>query len=226
LPTNTIVEVLEKGEIATLNGRKAAWYKVQFGKDKGYAFGGFLQMGNKVKSTNQANAETAGAGAENTNFADVLQKGLVTAESGLTLRKEASAKAASVTVIPKNQEVGVLEFTEISEEIKGMHGVWCKVRYGKKEGYLFSAYIIFSTATITAKSGLTLRKGVGKDSEKITVIQSGKVVYLLPPVFNEAGEVVTDSTYTDEEGNIWYFVRYGRFEGWALGLYLGIEGRC
>ncbi len=227
LPTNTIVNVLEKGENATINGKKSAWYKVLYGKYEGYAFGGYLKMGTKLAATTDANVETAGDGkGESTSFSDVLQKGLITAPSGLTLRKTPSAKGASITVIPKNQEVGVLEFLNEMSEIDGMQGTWCKVRYGRKEGYLFSPFINFSTATISAKSGLTLRETAGKEGAKLTVIPSGKTVYLLPPTVNDAGEMLEDCFYEDNEGNTWYKVRYGKFEGWASGQYLEMETGC
>lgn len=227
LPTNSIVNILEKGEMATINGKRSPWYRVQYGKYEGYAFGGFLKMGGKLIATTDASVETAGDGrGESTSFGDVLQKGLITAPSGLTLRKSPSQKGASITVIPQNQEVGVLEFLEESMDIDGMQGVWCKVRYGRKEGYLFSAFINFSTATITAKSGLTLRERGSKDSPKITVIPSGKTVYLMPPVINDAGEMLDDSFYTDEDGVTWYKVRYGKYEGWASGEYLAMEAGC
>lgn len=221
LATNSIVKVLETGEEVTIKGKTAPWYKVQYGDKEGFAFGGYLQLGDKVRSTNSADAQTAGEETGQTSFANVIQKGLITANSGLTLRKTPSTNAQSITVIPKNREVGVLEFMESAEEIDGIDGVWCKVRYGKKEGYLFSPYINFSTATIVAKSGLTLRDT--PQGDKLTVIPFGKVVYLVPPYINDNGEVTSDSVYTDENGVTWYRVRYGKFEGWSSGEFLEIE---
>jgi uncharacterized protein YgiM (DUF1202 family) len=228
LPTNSIVKVLETGEEVTIKGKKAPWYKIQYGNAEGYAFGGYLQMGSQVKATNDVEAQTAGEEtSQTTSLANVQQKGLVTANSGLTLREAPKVSAKSITVIPKNHEVGVLEFMDFIDKIKGIDGVWCKVRYGKKEGYLFSAYINFSTAKIIAKSGLTVRAEPSKQGEKITVIPSGKVVYLLAPDTTPEGDTSIQTVVEDAEGKLWYKIRYGKYEGWAFGEFLEIEsGGC
>ncbi|MCU0439838.1 MAG: SH3 domain-containing protein [Raineya sp.] len=220
LPTNTIVRIIEEGEKATIKGKTASWYKVQFGKKEGWAFGAYLKKGAKVEATNDADAETEGAGGTETDLSSVIQKGLITAPSGLTLRKAPTPRSEKITVIPQNEEVGVLEYMEDSKEIDGMYGVWCRVRYGKKEGFLFSPYINLSTATITAKSGLTLRTEPDKESEKIKVIPFGKEVYLMPPT--DPNMENPDNVYTDENGGVWYKVRYGKSEGWAFGEFLEI----
>jgi uncharacterized protein YgiM (DUF1202 family) len=224
LPTNSIVQILETGKEETIKGKTAPWYKVRYGKKEGYAFGGYLKKGAKVEATNDADAETEGGGETKTDLSNVLQKGLITAKSGLTLRKAPTPKSESITVIPQNEEVGILEYMEDSKEIDGVFGVWCRVRYGKKEGFLFSPYINLSTATISAKSGLTLRKQPSKDSEKIKVIPFGKEVYLMPP--SNPNELEPDNVFTDENGGVWYKVRYGKSEGWAFGEFLEIETGC
>jgi uncharacterized protein YraI len=220
LPTNTIVKILEEGEEATIKGKTASWYKVKFGKKEGWAFGAYLKKGAKVEATNDADAETEGAGGTETDLSSVIQKGLITAPSGLTLRKAPTPRSEKITVIPQNEEVGILEYMDDSKEIDGMYGVWCRVRYGKKEGFLFSPYINLSTATITAKSGLTLRIEPSKESEKIKVIPFGKEVYLMPPT--DPNMENPDNVYTDENGGVWYKVRYGKDEGWAFGEFLEI----
>ncbi|KOY85574.1 hypothetical protein AD998_04880 [bacterium 336/3] len=218
LPTNTIVKILEEGEEATIKGKTASWYKVQFGKKEGWAFGGYLKKGAKVEATNDADAETEGAGGTETDLSSVVQKGLITAPSGLTLRKAPTPRSEKITVIPQNEEVGILEYMDDSKEIDGVYGVWCRVRYGKKEGFLFSPYINSSTATISAKSGLTLRTEPSKESEKIKVIPFGKEVYIMPATDPNASE--PDNVFVDENGGVWYKVRYGKSEGWAFGEFL------
>lgn len=223
LPTNAIVEVIEKGtENVSVGTKKAPFHKVKYGKYEGYAFGAYLKMGAKIEASNNADAKTANTNEEATNFGDVIQKGLIVAKSGLTLREKPSAKSKSITVIPRNQEVGILNFSDDAMVINGVHGSWCQVRYGKKEGYLFSGYINFSMAKVKAKSGLRLRKEPSKDSDQITVIPSGADVYLIvTPEGEENTDVVDDGT-----GNLWYKVRYGKYEGYAYGEFLEIEAGC
>jgi uncharacterized protein YgiM (DUF1202 family) len=221
LPANALVSIVEKGSEVTIKGKKAPWYKVKYGKKEGWAFGAYLRMGESVKATADAKAETAGDDATTqTSFDDVLQKGLVVANSGLTLRKEPNAKSASVIVAPKNAEVGITEFGADAETINGLDGVWYKVRYGKKEGYVFSAYLCISMATVNAKSGLTLRDQPDKKAKAITVIPSGKSVYMLPPPEGADGFV------EDANGGVWYKVRYGKYEGWAFAEFLDVDMGC
>lgn len=222
LPTNAIVNIVEKGESATLKGKKSNWYKVQYGKKEGWAFGAYLRLGDDVKATSNASVATEGDDVTKTSFDDVLQKGLVTAKSGLTLRNSGSATGKPVTVAPKNAEVGITEFGENTDVVNGLEGVWCKVRYGSKEGYVFSAYLCLSTATVTAKSGLSIRENPMTDQKLIKVIPFGKEVYLLPPTnFDEP-----DNIFQNEMGETWYKVRYGKFEGWASGEFLAMDMGC
>jgi uncharacterized protein YraI len=220
LPSNAVVSVLEKGEEVTLKGKKSNWYKVKYGKSEGFAFGAYLNLGRKLKATNTATAKTASEGGEKTDFTGVAQKALVTANSGLVMRAKPNKSGKQIVTVPKNAEVGVLEFTENFETINNLAGSWCKVRYGKNEGYLFSAYLNFSTASILAKSGLTLRKEPTKDGTKITVIPSNAEVYLL----ND--DEFMPITATDENGGVWYKVRYGNKEGWAFGEFIDMHLGC
>ncbi|NJL14062.1 MAG: SH3 domain-containing protein [Microscillaceae bacterium] len=223
LPTNAIVQIVEEGPEATIKGKKGTWYRVNFGDKEGFAFGAYLRKGTRLKATSDASAQTEGGGKEETDFSDVIQKGLITAKSGLTLRKAPSIKSEKITVIPSNEEVGVLEFMEDYKEIDGMYGVWCRVRYGRKEGFLFSAFINLSTVAVIAPSGLTLRESPSRNAKKLTVIPNGKEVYLLPPT--DPNEELPDNLYSDEEGT-WYKVRFGKKEGWAFGEFLAIDMGC
>ncbi|GAB4410107.1 MAG: hypothetical protein OHK0053_36910 [Microscillaceae bacterium] len=223
LPTNAIVQIVDEGPEATIKGKKGVWYRVHFGDKEGFAFGAYLRKGTHLEATNDASAQTEGGGKEETDFSDVIQKGLITAKSGLTLRKAPSIKSEKITVIPSNEEVGVLEFMEDPKEIDGIEGVWCRVRYGRKEGFLFSPFINLSTAAVIAPSGLTLRESPSKNAKKLTVIPNGKDVYLLPPT--DPNEEFPDNLYSGEEGT-WYKVRFGQKEGWAFGEFLAMDMGC
>lgn len=224
LPANSVVEVLEKGDEATIKGKKANWYKVKYNSKEGYAFGAYLKMGDKIQATSNATTKTSTDDATKTDFKGVIQKGLVTAKSGLTLREKASASGKSIQVVPQNAEVGVIEFTDEVVQIKDVHGSWCKVRYGRKEGYLFSGYLNFSTATVSAKSGLKLRVKPNKEAKQLTIIPSGAEVYLVVTPTPDGAE--NDDVVDDGSGHLWYKVRYGKFEGYAYGEFLEIEAGC
>ncbi|MCS6820955.1 MAG: SH3 domain-containing protein [Microscillaceae bacterium] len=220
LPANAVVEVIEKDKADELKGKKGNWYKVEYGKYQGYAFGAYLKMGHKLEATNDTKINTAseaeGGNNVKTNFGDAIQKALVNAKSGLTMRKEPKQSGQKIVTIPRNAEVAILEYTDNFETINDLGGSWCKVRYGKNEGYIFSAYLNFSTASINAKSGLVLRKEPNKNGQRITIIPSNAEVYLI------LNDDFVNITATDESGNIWYKVRYGNFEGWASGQFLNL----
>ncbi len=224
LPANSIVEVLEKGAEGTIKGKKNNWYKVKHDNKEGFAFGAFLRMGDKIQATSNSTTKTSVDNDTKTDFKGVIQKGLVTAKSGLTLREKPSASAKAVQVIPQNAEIGIIEFTDDVVQIKDVYGNWCKARFGKKEGYIFTGYVNFSTATVSAKSGLKLRVKPNKEAKQLTTIPSGAEVYLVvtPTPEGETNEDVVE----DGSGHLWYKVRYGKFEGYAYGEFLEIEAGC
>ena len=213
IPANGVVEILEKGEAITVKNKESNWYKVRFDDEEGYCFGGYLRMGNQLEATSNTKTNTS-ENEHNTNMDGALQKALINAESGLTLREKPSQKGTSITTIPNKQEVVILEFLEKSSTIANKTGNWCKVRFKSKEGYIFSPYLNFSTATVSAKSGLTLREEPSTDGKKITVIPFDKEVYLLAedPIVDEA------------TGITWFKVVYGNKEGYASAEFLEIYG--
>jgi uncharacterized protein YgiM (DUF1202 family) len=213
IPANGVVEILEKGEVITLKGKESNWYKVRFDDEEGYCFGGFLRMGNQLEATSDTKTNTS-ENEHNTDMGGGLQKALINAESGLTLRQKPSPKGTSITTIPNKEEIVVLEFLEKSSTIAGKTGNWCKIRFKNKEGYIFSPYLNFSTATVSAKSGLTLREEPSKEGKKITVIPFDKEVYLL----------AEDPIVDEETGTTWFKVIYGKKEGYASAEFLEIYG--
>lgn len=213
IPANGVVEILEKGEVIKLKGKESNWYKVRFDDEEGYCFGGYLRMGNTLEATSDTKTNTY-ENDNNTDMAGALQKALISADGGLTLREKPSTKGTSITNIPNKTEIIILEFLEKASTISGKTGSWCKVRFKSKEGYIFSPYLNFSTATVSAKSGLTLREEPSKEGKKITIIPFDKEVYLL-----------TEDPIVDEEtGTTWFKVIYGKKEGYASAEFLEIYG--
>lgn len=70
-------------------------------------------------------------------------KGLfVNAESGLYLRSKPSVKGNKLGLVPYGEEVVLLKGSGIIEKIDGKQGEWVFVRWQKKEGWVFNAYLI------------------------------------------------------------------------------------
>ncbi|MDY6013327.1 C40 family peptidase [Clostridium sp.] len=101
--------------------------------------------------------------------------GVVTAKSGLNLRKSASTSAKIIKTIPHNGQVN----------IKSKSGNWYNVEHNGSKGYVSADYVkqgsssSSSTQTVgrvTAKSGLNLRKSASTSAKIIkTIPHNGQV---------------------------------------------------
>ena len=69
-------------------------------------------------------------------------KGWIISIEGVNLRSAPSLSGKKVRAVPYGEEVAILD-SEASEEIKigNYQGRWFSVRYGKQEGYMFSAFV-------------------------------------------------------------------------------------
>ncbi len=65
----------------------------------------------------------------------------VTAASGLVMRSEPSRKGERMQSIPFGRSVEVLDENGPTETIEGKSSSWLKVRYAKKEGWVFGAFL-------------------------------------------------------------------------------------
>ena len=93
------------GEAVTVTGQNDDWYRVSYNGgsayvSKDYVSGNLLQYVSKVSNETTAAPVSATAKAEDTY-------GVVTAGSGLKLRKEASTSAEVLTVLPSGTSVAV-----------------------------------------------------------------------------------------------------------------------
>ncbi len=83
---------------------------------------------------------------------------VVTARSGLKLRDQPSFKGKTLALMPFSQKVKLLtmpQFNEAGDHIgeyapDSVFGSWLKVRFGKKVGYAFSAYLGSTIKKMTA----------------------------------------------------------------------------
>ena len=72
---------------------------------------------------------------------DVIETTTVASSRGLVLRKSPDAAAEKILVIPHKASVGILTYSNTMAVIDGKTAPWVEVRYGEKEGWVFSAYL-------------------------------------------------------------------------------------
>lgn len=72
---------------------------------------------------------------------EVKETTTVTARNGLVLRSGPGIDAKKITVIPFKAKVGILKYSNKISVIGGKTAPWVRVRYGKNEGWVFSAWL-------------------------------------------------------------------------------------
>lgn len=137
----------------------------------------------------------------------VSSVGKVTAISGLNIRKSASTSSQILSAIPYNGQVN----------IKSKSGSWYYIEYNGTYGYVSDSYInvisgnssnnnssssVNGTGTVTARSGLNLRKSASTSSGIITTI-----------AYNSQVNIKSKS------GN-WYYVEYRGSVGYVSSDYI------
>lgn len=135
----------------------------------------------------------------------VTSIGIVTAKSGLNIRKSPTTNSEILRAIPYNGQVN----------IKSKSGSWYYIEYNGTYGYVSDSYInqtsggnsstqtqTTGTGKVTAKSGLNLRKSASTSSGVITVIPHN-------------GQVNIKS----KSGN-WYYVEYKGSLGYVSADYI------
>lgn len=101
----------------------------------------------QIRKTNTARLSSAG-------FKELLDKnaggaeemfsrewGRIDAKVGLNMRLKPSTKSKVVVMIPSNKLVEIIEKHKEKVVIGGKKGRWVKVKYGKKTGWVFDAYL-------------------------------------------------------------------------------------
>ena len=73
----------------------------------------------------------------------LLKDGLysVASMAGLKLRKEPKIDGTRICVIPRGEQVKVLEKTPLAFTVEGIAGHWARVQYGETEGYVFDGLL-------------------------------------------------------------------------------------
>ena len=127
------------GDAVTVTGQNDGWYRVSYNGgsayvSKDYVSGNLLQYVSKV--SNEAAAATTTTTNTNTAAATEDKYGVVTADSGLKLRKEASTSAEVLTVLPSGTIVDV--------ERAGQDWISVVTDAGQK-GYVSADYLTVKT---------------------------------------------------------------------------------
>ena len=127
------------GDAVTVTGQNDGWYRVSYNGgsayvSKDYVSGNLLQYVSKV--SNEAAAATTTTTNTNTAAATEDKYGVVTADSGLKLRKEASTSAEVLTVLPSGMIVDV--------ERAGQDWISVVTDAGQK-GYVSADYLTVKT---------------------------------------------------------------------------------
>ena len=116
-----VVATVPKGEAVQYLGKKGTWFKVKYGKQTGYASSKYLVKKSSAKAPVKLPLKLA---------EPKPVKAYKTTES-LNLRSGASTSYPVVTKIPKDKSVVYLEGA----------GMWFKVKFAGKTGYVNSAYL-------------------------------------------------------------------------------------
>lgn len=75
------------------------------------------------------------------NKKELVDRGYVTAKSGLFLRENPGKKSAKVTLVPNGEEVILLDFAKEPEVIDGISARWVHAQYKNFTGWMFSGYL-------------------------------------------------------------------------------------
>lgn len=127
------------GDYVCVTGQNDNWYRISYKGGSAYVSKDYVD-GNLIKYTEKIANETAVTKTESSSSSTY---GVVTAETGLKLRKEASTSAAVVTVLPYGTEVDV---NQAGQE-------WVKVTTdGGQSGYVSAEYLSVRTGTRTTRS--------------------------------------------------------------------------
>ena len=147
---------LNPGDAVTVTGQKDGWYRISYQNgsayvSKDYVSGSLLQYVPKLTEETPANTET-----KTQSQATQDAYGVVTADSGLKLRKEASTISTVLTVLP----VG----TVVDVERAGQEWVRVITDAGQK-GYVSADYLAVKTGDKPDTSAVNTSAGSAKGTE-------------------------------------------------------------
>lgn len=101
----------------------------------------------------------------------------------IKLRKKADDTSTVLELIPKNEEVEVLE----------ENGKWCKVKYNKITGYVHSEYVEIKRADSSSSN---------EKENKVTKEEDTNTISTTAPIDNNIEVIIGDNAYVKEEENL------------------------
>ncbi|HAS38913.1 MAG TPA: hypothetical protein DCS93_00470 [Microscillaceae bacterium] len=215
VPYNVIVDVLaQTNEIETHQATMGKWYKVAYGQQTGYIFGGYLEVGTRLTLPKIYPVIEK---IFDTDLHQVKQRALVNTNTGLVLRQQPTTSSTSITIIAPQEEVAVLAILKNTDTIEARRGSWCKVRFRQHEGYIFSGFLTFTKARIKAENGSKMRKKPSIDGQMELFIPKDRVVFLL------SDEPIRQG-FIGQTSGFWYKVAYQRKQGYVFSPDLEIKG--
>jgi N-acetylmuramoyl-L-alanine amidase len=169
------------------NNKNEIWYRIEYGKLKGWVIGEFLKTSFSKQSTTQPSTATK-----------------TVYVTSAVIRKGATTSYPSIGTVTKNQKVSILGvFTNAKNE------EWFRIKSGSKVGWVIgTAFSKPSTTPVNTNikeiqvNKAVIRKGAS-DSYKIVANLSKKQ------------KVKIIDTYTSSQGQKWYRVEYGKIKGWV-----------
>lgn len=147
--SSAVVGKFTKGDMITVTGQNDDWYQISYQGEpayvsKDYVSGEFLSAVPKIANAPKEEAKTE----------TEAMYGVVTADSGLKLRKEASLNSVVVTVLPYGTEV----------DVDRMGQEWVRIITAEgQKGYVSADYLSVRKGTRTTRSA-----GTGKGAELIS----------------------------------------------------------
>lgn len=131
IPKNTQVDVISKNS--------NNWYNVKFDGQTGWVSGAFLTV-KTVSVTSPEITDTATSGDDGQAKAVTKTVGIITASSGLNLRKTAVSTSAVLAVIPQNTQVDVISKNDEN---------WYNVIYNGQTGWVSGSFLTVKTVSVT-----------------------------------------------------------------------------
>lgn len=205
--SSSVLATIKEGTSLSIKAKNGAWYKVSHSGKTGYVHSDYIQL--VQSNTSQGNNNTTTETAFKSDAKVVNTSGV-----GLNLRSAASTSSSVIATLK--------EGTKLS--ITAKNGVWYKVNYNGKAGYVHSSYVELikestgSNNTNTGNGDVAFSSaGYVGDTEKLGLIMrtgpstSSSVVLTMP-------EGATLSIIA--KNGAWYKVTYGGKTGYAHSDYI------
>ena len=203
-----IVKVVPKKGKVEIIGQCGAWYQVKYSGRTGYLMAQYVVLEEEAAGGTETAPDNPSAGE--TVYASA-QEGKTTAR--VNMRKSPSADAAVAKVLDKNAKVSIV----------GESGVWYKVTFGGKEGYVSKSYICIESSGAEDSGDAVVPEGSvsypaarsGHATERVNMRESASTGAKVIKVLNEDAALTVLG-----EMNGFYQVKSGDLIGYVSQKYV------